>query len=198
MITPNTAPIHSPISHAATIKPAFLECVSESFTNHNEVLSLVVTTIAPIHTDKKDHTILNNILLNFIKTILKSDSFLTVVFVTKYLFTNIVVTVENNAKVIPATGCKEISLKVETTIPAFMKHYMKTLGCNFYDWVSDEDMKDDTMIETDKAKKVLIYALLFNEIYEVRFVLMKLNVDPPKFRTGQENRVIHMPTNPKV
>ena len=118
---PNTAPMPSPINHDATIRPAFVVCVWESFNNHNDVLSLVVTTMAPIQTDKNDQIILNSILLNFIRTILKSDSFLTVVFTTRYLFTKTVTMVENKLKVIPATGWRETSLKVETMIPALMK-----------------------------------------------------------------------------
>lgn len=101
---PNTAPIHSVISHDAIIKPAFLECVDESFSNHNEELFLVATTIAAMQIENNDHKIRNRILLNFIKTILKSDSFLTVVFTTRYLFTKTVTIVENKLSVIPATG----------------------------------------------------------------------------------------------
>lgn len=101
---PNTAPIHSVISHDAIIKPAFLECVDASFSNHNEELFLVATTIAAMQIENNDHKIRNRILLNFIRTILKSDSFLTVVFTTRYLFTKTVTIVENKLSVIPATG----------------------------------------------------------------------------------------------
>lgn len=40
---------------------------------------------------------------------------------------------ENKANVIPATGCKETSLKEATTIPELMKQSIKTLGFNFSD-----------------------------------------------------------------
>lgn len=70
---PNTAPIQRVINHDAIIRPALVEWVWESFSNHNEVLSLVVTTIAPMQTDKNDNIILKRILLNFMSTILKSD-----------------------------------------------------------------------------------------------------------------------------
>lgn len=103
-IIPNTAPMQILINQDATISPALVEWVWESYSNHTDVLSLVVTTMAPIQTDKNDQIILNSILLNFISTILKSDSFLTVVFTTRYLFTNTVTMVENKLKVIPATG----------------------------------------------------------------------------------------------
>lgn len=118
---PNTAPIQRVISHDTTIRPAFVECVWESFSSPNELLFLVATTTAPIQTDKNDQIILNKILLNFMSTILKSDSFLTVVLTTRYLFTNTVTMVENKANVIPATGWRETSLKQDTIIPAFIK-----------------------------------------------------------------------------
>lgn len=98
------APIQSVISHDAIIRPALVEWVCESFSSHNEVLSLVVTTMAPIQTDKNEKIILKSILLNFMSTILKSDSFLTVVLTTRYLLTKTVTMVEKRLKVIPATG----------------------------------------------------------------------------------------------
>jgi hypothetical protein len=98
------APMQRVMSHDAIIRPALVEWVCESFNSHNEVLSLVVTTMAPIQTDKNEKIILKSILLNFMSTILKSDSFLTVVLTTRYLLTKTVTMVEKILKVIPATG----------------------------------------------------------------------------------------------
>ncbi len=88
----------------ATIKPAFYPYAPEAVKIPKEDDSLVLSTIAPTHTPTKDHTVLKIILLNLSSTILKSDSFLTSLFATRYLSTKSVKIVDTKASVIPTTG----------------------------------------------------------------------------------------------
>lgn len=69
---PNKIPITNAISHPAIISPAFVPC-EPSFKSQRDYESLLFTTIAPTQTPKNDQMILYNILLNFNRTILKSD-----------------------------------------------------------------------------------------------------------------------------